>query len=64
MTVSTVMLVLFALLIWGGEVIYDFALVLTIGTVLGTYSSVFVASPVLLALEDYYQRMKKEGATQ
>lgn len=60
MTVSTVLLVLVALLGWGGEVIYDFSLTLIIGTVLGTYSSIFVASPVLLLLEEYYQKMLRE----
>lgn len=62
MTVSTVLLVLFALFFWGGEVIRDFALVLIVGTFLGTYSSVFVASPVLLALEEWYKKMEAEDA--
>ncbi|MBI1308696.1 MAG: protein translocase subunit SecF [Proteobacteria bacterium] len=62
MTVSTVLLVLVALFFWGGEVIHDFAMVLIVGTALGTYSSVFVASAVLLALEEWYQRMGKEDA--
>jgi preprotein translocase subunit SecF len=57
MTVATTLLVLVALLFLGGEVIHDFALVLVIGIVLGTYSSVFVASPVLLGLEEWYQKM-------
>lgn len=67
MTVSTTLLVLIAVLIWGGEVIHDFALVLLAGILLGTYSSIFVASPVLLLLENYYQkqeaRRKAEAAT-
>ncbi len=58
MTVSTTLLVLIALLIWGGEVIHDFALVLFVGILLGTYSSIFVASPVLLLLENYYQKLE------
>jgi len=62
MTVSTVLLVLVALFFWGGEVIHDFAMVLIVGTLLGTYSSVFVASAVLLALEEWYQRMAKDDA--
>jgi preprotein translocase subunit SecF len=67
MTVSTTLLVLIAVLIWGGEVIHDFALVLFVGILLGTYSSIFVASPVLLLLENYYQKLearrKAEAAT-
>lgn len=62
MTVATVMLVLVALYIWGGEVLRDFSLVLIIGVMLGTYSSVFVANPVLLALEEWYQKMAAEEA--
>ena len=67
MTVSTTLLVLIAVLIWGGEVIHDVALVLFVGILLGTYSSIFVASPVLLLLENYYQKLearrKAEAAT-
>lgn len=44
----TVFLVLVALFFFGGEVIHDFALALLIGVVIGTYSSIFVASPLLL----------------
>lgn len=62
MTVATVMLVLVALYVWGGEVLRDFSLVLIIGVVLGTYSSVFVANPLLLALEEWYQKMAAEEA--
>jgi preprotein translocase subunit SecF len=63
MTVSTVVLVLLALFFWGGEVIHDFSLVLLVGTAFGTYSSVFVASPLLLALEEYYQKQAQEEAS-
>lgn|SRR5579863_1310788 len=44
----TVFLVLVALFFWGGEVIHDFALALILGVIVGTYSSWFVASPLLL----------------
>jgi preprotein translocase subunit SecF len=62
MTVSTTLLVLVCLFLFGGEVIHDFSLVLIIGIVLGTYSSIFVASPVLLLLEEWYQKMAKARA--
>jgi preprotein translocase subunit SecF len=62
MTVSTTLLVLCMLYFFGGEVIHDFSMVLIVGIVLGTYSSVFVASPVLLLLEEWYQKMAKERA--
>ncbi len=50
-TLITGLTTLFALavmMIWGSEVIRDFNIVLLIGVVVGTYSSVFIASPVLL----------------
>lgn len=46
-TSGTVMMVLIALLLMGGVLLRDFALALTIGVVVGTYSSVFVASPLV-----------------
>ena len=49
-TSLTVVLVLVPLLFFGGEVLHDFALALLLGVIIGTYSSVFVASPLLLVL--------------
>lgn len=49
-TSLTTLLVLGALLILGGEIIHGFAVALTIGVLIGTYSSIFVATPVLLVL--------------
>ncbi|NDV19149.1 protein translocase subunit SecF [Pseudodesulfovibrio sp. JC047] len=48
MTSVTTLLVVFCLFVLGGSVIHDFALALLIGVGVGTYSSVFVASPILL----------------
>jgi preprotein translocase subunit SecF len=39
-----------ALFLFGGEVIHDFALAMLLGVIVGTYSSVFVASPVVILL--------------
>jgi len=50
MTSLTTLLVLLALFFLGGEIIHDFALALIVGVVVGTYSSVYVASPITLAL--------------
>lgn len=50
-TASTVAMGCIALLLVGGEVTYDFALVMLLGVVSGTYSSVYVASPFMLYLE-------------
>jgi len=50
MTSLTTLLVLLALFYLGGEVIHGFAGALIIGVVIGTYSSIFVASSMILAL--------------
>jgi len=50
MTASTVFVVLVALLGWGGAVIHGFALALMIGLLVGTYSSVYIASAAALML--------------
>ncbi|MCX5888707.1 MAG: protein translocase subunit SecD [Deltaproteobacteria bacterium] len=48
-TSSTVFLVVLALFFFGGVVLRDFALAMILGVLVGTYSSVFVASPVVFA---------------
>ena len=50
-TSCTTLLAVLALLIFGGEVLRDFSLSLTIGIIVGTYSSVFVASPIIVEWE-------------
>ncbi|MDO9163855.1 MAG: protein translocase subunit SecF [Methylococcaceae bacterium] len=50
MTSFTVFLVLLALFFLGGEVIHNFAIALLFGVVFGTYSSIFIASPMALIL--------------
>lgn len=51
LTSGTTLIVLLALLIWGGDSIHDFAKTMIIGVLVGTYSSIYVASPILLAWE-------------
>ena len=51
MTGTTTLATLLALLIFGGEVIRPFAWVLLFGIIVGTFSSVFIAAPVLLWIE-------------
>ena len=50
MTSITTLLVLTSLFVFGGEVIHTFSLALILGVVVGTYSSIYVASAVTLAL--------------
>jgi len=49
-TSLTTLLVLVALFFLGGEIIHNFALALMFGVVIGTYSSIFIASPVVLIM--------------
>ncbi len=51
MTSGTTFAVLLALAVFGGAVIREFTIVLMVGVVIGTYSSIFVASPALLEVE-------------
>jgi preprotein translocase subunit SecF len=51
LTSGTTLAVLLALLILGGTVIRDFTMVLILGVMIGTYSSIFVASPALLEIQ-------------
>jgi preprotein translocase subunit SecF len=61
-TSLTTVLVLFALLFLGGEIIRNFAIALSIGVVVGTYSSIYVLTNVLLSMnitaEDLAERTK------
>ncbi len=49
LTSLTTLVVVIALFVYGGGIIHDFAFALMVGIVVGTYSSIFVASPILLA---------------
>ncbi|WP_022668780.1 protein translocase subunit SecF [Desulfospira joergensenii] len=49
LTSLTTLIVLFALYFLGGEIIHNFAFAMIVGVLIGTYSSVFVASPIVLA---------------
>lgn len=52
-TSGTTLMVVISLYLFGGEVINTFAFVLLVGIFVGTYSSVFVASPVALAINNF-----------
>lgn len=59
MTSGTTLLVLFALVLLGGSSIFAFSLVMTIGVLVGTLSSLFIASPVMLWLHDREAKEQK-----
>lgn len=52
LTSGTTLAVLLALLVLGGPVIFDFTVVLILGVIIGTYSSIFVASPALIEIQN------------
>ncbi len=54
LTSGTTLAVVLSLLFLGGEVIRPFAIAMVIGIVVGTYSSVFIAAPMLLFLETHF----------
>jgi len=62
MTSFTTILVVLALFFFGGEVIHGFAFALLVGIGVGTYSSIFIASPVMLSLAGRFQPSDEEVA--
>jgi len=60
MTSFTTLLVVFALFVLGGEVIHDFAFALISGILVGTYSSIYVASPVMMSLAGRFKADEDE----
>ena len=69
LTSVTTLLVLIALFVFGGDSLKGFSVALIIGVLVGTYSSIFVASPVVLALgvskQDLIrEKVEKEGVDQ
>ena len=63
-TAGTTFLAVASLYIFGGGVIHDFALTMLIGVFVGTASSIYVSSAILLALGDseFYTQRAQEGA--
>jgi preprotein translocase SecF subunit len=59
LTSLTVFLVVVVLYLFGGEVLRDFAFVLLVGVVTGTYSSVFVAAPIVVDWEAWLQSRER-----
>lgn len=59
-TSLTVIIMLVALFVWGPESTKDFSLTLIVGMVAGTYSSVFLASPMLVYLEKWQKKEVKK----
>src|SRR5690606_36524915 len=62
LTGPATLVTLFSLMLFGGPVIRDFALVMVFGIVIGTFSSIFVAAPVLYVVESKWPRKDSKGS--
>ncbi|MDH3972899.1 MAG: protein translocase subunit SecF [Deltaproteobacteria bacterium] len=58
LTSVTTLIVVLALFLYGGGVIHNFAFALLVGVLIGTYSSIFVASPVLIYYDALFSKTK------
>ncbi len=59
LTTGTVMMVVLILFFFAGEVIHDFTIALIVGLITGTYSTVYIASPVVLFWEEHITGRRK-----
>ena len=59
MTSGLTFLTVIALFIWGGPVLHGFSFALVCGIIVGTYSSVFIASPIVLFWHNYVDKRRK-----
>jgi preprotein translocase subunit SecF len=59
LTTGTVMMVVLILFFFAGEVIHDFTIALIVGLITGTYSTVYIASPVVLFWEQHVLKGKR-----
>jgi len=59
-TSVTTLLALFSIFILGGEILRGFSFAMILGVLIGTYSSIFVASPILKLFKVSYKTLEKE----
>lgn len=63
-TAGTTLLAVIALLLVGGPVIRDFALAMLVGIITGTYSSIFIASPIVIEWQNWREKRMAAQAAQ
>lgn len=56
LTSLTTLMVVITLFVLGGDIIHDFAFALIVGVLIGTYSSIYVASPILITWDEFERR--------
>ena len=62
LTSVTTLLALFSIFFLGGEILRGFSFAMILGVIIGTYSSIYIANPVLVRLNvDHYTVVKKRG---
>ena len=59
-TSVTTLLALFSIFILGGEILRGFSFAMILGVLIGTYSSIFVASPILKTFKVSYKTLEKD----
>jgi preprotein translocase subunit SecF len=62
LTAGLTFLTVLALFLFGGEVLHGFSLALVIGILIGTYSSIAIAAPILVAYQDWRIEKGKRGS--
>jgi len=61
LTVATTLFSSIAMLIFGGPAIFNFFFATTIGILVGTYSSIYIASPTIMLLDEFYASRDKKN---
>ena len=65
LTSLTTFFVILTLFLWGGEIIHPFSFTMLVGVIVGTYSSIFVASPILIwlgfSIKDYRAKLAEKA---
>ena len=59
-TSVTTLLALFSIYFFGGEILKGFSLAMILGVIFGTYSSIYIANPILVYLRVSYKTVVKE----
>jgi preprotein translocase subunit SecF len=63
LTTGLTFLTVLALFLFGGDVLNDFAFALVVGMIVGTYSTIFIASPIVVFWQNYVEKRKGPGAS-
>ena len=62
LTSVTTFIAVLAIKFFGGGIIENFAFAMLIGVLVGTYSSIYIASPLVLKMDEYLQKREERNA--